>query len=185
MFESCHSDHFLSLMIRMIQPGALIIFSGLPGSGKSTLGAVLAWRLKGTYLRIDTIEQGLRDICQMARVQGEGYELAHLLAADNLRLGNTVIADSVNPWPLTRAAWNEVARESGAPFFGVEVVCSDKEEHRRQVEARGPSPTWREVLDRDYRPWEGERMVIETSGRDVEECLAELLSLLQDKGLRL
>lgn len=39
----------------------LIIFSGLPGSGKSTIARALAQRLGAVYLRIDTIEQAIRD----------------------------------------------------------------------------------------------------------------------------
>lgn len=39
----------------------LIIFSGLPGCGKSTIARALAKRLGAVYLRIDTIEQAIRD----------------------------------------------------------------------------------------------------------------------------
>ncbi|MFP5386577.1 MAG: AAA family ATPase [Bacteriovoracia bacterium] len=45
-----------------MKKGTLIIFSGLPGSGKSTLASLLATHLKATYLRIDTLEQGLKDV---------------------------------------------------------------------------------------------------------------------------
>lgn len=37
----------------------LYIFSGLPGSGKSSLSKLVARELHAIYLRIDTIEQGL------------------------------------------------------------------------------------------------------------------------------
>ena len=37
----------------------LIIFSGLPGSGKSTIAQALAKQLNALYLRIDTIEQAI------------------------------------------------------------------------------------------------------------------------------
>jgi hypothetical protein len=33
-------------------------------------------------------------------VEGVGYEIGQAVAADNLALGRTVIADCVNPWPL-------------------------------------------------------------------------------------
>ena len=33
-------------------------------------------------------------------------------------------------------------------------------------------PTWPEVVERDYRPWDGERLVIDTAGADVDECVA-------------
>ena len=39
----------------------LIIFSGLPGSGKSTIARALAQQLGAVYLRIDTIEQAIRE----------------------------------------------------------------------------------------------------------------------------
>nr|WP_246751941.1 AAA family ATPase [Bradyrhizobium diazoefficiens] len=39
---------------------ALIVFGGLPGTGKTTVARELTQRLAATYLRIDTIEQTLR-----------------------------------------------------------------------------------------------------------------------------
>lgn len=71
----------------------LYIFSGLPGSGKSTLSQLVASELDAVYLRVDTIEQALREICSID-VRGEGHSLAHRIASDNLRLGLNVVADS-------------------------------------------------------------------------------------------
>ena len=78
----------------------LIVLSGLPGTGKTTIARALARELSAVNLRIDSIEQALR--CEGLRVEGEGYDVAYAVAEDNLRLGRTVIADCVNPWPLTR-----------------------------------------------------------------------------------
>jgi predicted kinase len=81
----------------------LYIFGGLPASGKTTLSRHLARELRAVHLRIDSIEQALRDVA--GRFNGpEGYVVAQRLAADNLRLGLSVVADSVNPLPITRAA---------------------------------------------------------------------------------
>ena len=44
----------------------LFIFSGLPATGKSTLAQGLSKYIKGIYLRIDTIEQGIRDLCDFS-----------------------------------------------------------------------------------------------------------------------
>lgn len=164
----------------------LYIFSGLPASGKTTLAEMLARRLAAAYLRIDTVEQGLRDLCALD-VQGEGYRLAYRVAADNLRLGVSVVADSCNPIELTRREWEQVAGEAGAAYVNIEVVCSDPSEHRHRVETRGSPvpglrlPTWRDVETREYSPWSAGRIVIDTAGRTEERCLDELLSRLEQR----
>jgi predicted kinase len=159
----------------------LYIFAGLPGSGKTTVSQALARCLGALHLRIDTIEQALRDLCSV-EVQSEGYRLAYRLALDNLRLGTSVVADSCNPIGLTRREWEEVAATAGVPHVNIEVVCSDAREHRERVESRrstGPDlelPTWEEVTNREYDPWTADRVIVDTSNRSEEECLAELLA---------
>ena len=158
----------------------LYIFSGLPGSGKSALSQQLAARLGAAYVRVDTIEQALRQECSID-VQAEGYRLAYRIAADNLWLGVSVVADSCNPIELTRREWERVAGEAGARYVNVQVVCSDAREHRRRVESRSSTvpgmtlPTWQEVTGRTYDDWTVERVVVDTSGRSEPECLDDLL----------
>ncbi len=162
----------------------LFIFSGLPGSGKSTLAQELARKINATFIRIDTIEQGLRDVCNYDVLGGEGYELSHLVASDNLKLGNNVIADSVNPWGLTRKAWNEVATSTRANFVNIEVICSDQNEHKQRIESRSigvknlKPPTWEEVLNRDYHNWADQRILIDTAGKAVPDSTNELMGKL-------
>jgi predicted kinase len=156
----------------------LIILSGLPGAGKTTLARALARATGATHVRIDSIEQAMRDAGW--RVEGEGYRVAQAVAEDNLRLGRTVIADCVNPWTLTRDEWRAVADRAGVPALEVEIVCSDREEHQRRVEARAPDipghalPSWDEVLRRDYQPWNRARVVIDTAAMDIEAAVKEI-----------
>jgi predicted kinase len=82
---------------------ALIVFGGLPGTGKTTISRELTVRLAATYLRIDAIEQTLRDAGLIVGVAG--YAVANALAAENLKLGRIVIADCVNPVLASRVAW--------------------------------------------------------------------------------
>lgn len=158
----------------------LYAFSGLPGTGKTTLAQLLASRVKAVYLRIDTIEQALRDLCRTA-VEGEGYGLAYRVAADNLRLGVSVVADSCNPIELTRGKWETLARDAHAGCVNIEVICSDAQERRRRVETRKPGMTglvpltWEAVLRREYHPWTKERIIIDTTGKTENESFKELL----------
>lgn len=160
----------------------LFIFSGLPGSGKTTIAKELSKATEAVYLRIDTIEQAIRDLCEF-NVEGEGYRLSYRVASDNLKLGNNVIADSCNPIELTRQEWNDIAVNSGANFVNIEVICSDKSEHKRRVETRTSDvtnlklPTWNQVQNREYHPWNSERITIDTAG-NVSDVFNQLLELL-------
>jgi predicted kinase len=111
----------------------LIIFSGPPAAGKSTIARRLAPRLRAVWLCIDTLETPIMaaygdDIADV------GYRAAYGVAEDNLRLGHIVIADCVNDITITRDAWRAVAERAGTPAFDLEVLCSDQDEHRRRVE---------------------------------------------------
>ncbi len=56
---------------------ALIVFGGLPGTGKTTVSRELTRRLEATYLRIDVIEQTLRAAGQT--VDEIGYVVVNAL----------------------------------------------------------------------------------------------------------
>jgi predicted kinase len=160
----------------------LIVMSGLPGVGKTAVSRELAQAVGAMHLRIDSIEQALR--AGGIRVEGEGYAVAYAVAADNLALGRTVVADCVNPWPLTRAAWRAVAERAGVRAIEVELVCSDETEHRRRIESRVADieghelPTWKDVVERDYRPWDTPRLVIDTAGLRVAGAVRVITDVL-------
>ena len=160
----------------------LIVLSGLPGVGKTTIARELARSLPAVHLRIDSIEQALRQAGVI--VEGEGYAVAHAVAADNLRAGRTVVGDCVNPWPLTRDEWRALAEQVGVPVVEIEVVCSDQAEHRRRVESRAADiaghrvPTWQDVVERDYRAWDRPRVVVDTARQTVPESVRAIVSAL-------
>lgn len=162
----------------------LVILSGLPGTGKTTLAREAATTIGAIHLRIDSIEQALRNIGR--EIEADGYVAAYAIAEDNLRLGHTVVADCVNPWPVTRAAWRSVAGRAGVRAIEIEVVCSDIVEHRRRIESRTADvlghrvPTWAEVLAHDYRGWDSDRIVIDTARTNAAESLQVIVSALRE-----
>ena len=162
----------------------LIIFGGLSATGKTTISSRLATELEAVHVRVDTIEQALRDE-GLNEPHAEGYAIAYRITADNLSLGSTVVADSVNPIGLTRDAWRSVGEVAGVPVIEIEITCSDQEEHQRRTETRIGTikgliqPTWEEVLARVYEPWVEAQVVIDTASESPDQSVEKTLSLIQ------
>ena len=165
----------------------LFIFSGLPGTGKTTIAARLARKLPAFHLRIDSLETALvraNLVKEPADLGPAGYEAAYAVAHDNLKIGLPVVADSVNPLRMTRNAWRDVALRLGSPYLEIEVICPDTAEHRRRVENRVSDieslwlPTWQQVQDREYEPWDRDTLVVDTSVLEVDETVDLILKRL-------
>lgn len=152
----------------------LIIFGGLPGVGKSTIAKKLCQKLQAVYLRIDSIEQAIKNAKQynangLDKVIAEGYMTAYAIAKDNLELGLNVVADSVNPIEQTRQDYRDIALKMNKPYLEVALICSVVSQHKKRVETRKSSiaelklPSWQDVLAKDYENWQTADLTIDTA----------------------
>lgn len=156
----------------------LIVLGGLPGTGKTSIARAFCRATSAVHVRIDSIEQAIRESgVTVISLNDAGYRAGYAVAEDNLRIGHVVIADSVNPVPITRAAWLDVAKRVNTRAIEVEIQCSNPVEHRRRIEARvreGVGPIWQQVIEREYRRWPGAAHAFDTARLSVDQVVADL-----------
>ena len=176
----------------------LTVVGGLPAVGKTAVcRKILRLRAESqagppTWLRIDSIEQALRDTGEMlpGMPAGAGYYVAAAVARDVLTSGGDVLVECVNPLSLTRRLWEETASALGCRFLAVEIVCSDKAEHRRRVQQRVSDieglelPDWRAVERRDYAPWPEADLHLDTARLTATEAARAIVGLRPADGTR-
>ena len=162
----------------------LVLMSGLPGSGKSTLSRLLSERTGAKHLRIDEFEQNLRNTHGPDFDVGTlGYQQGYTLAADHLMAGHDVVADAVNAVEQARQCWRNVAKTAGADIVEIEILCSDADEVRSRLRTRdtgipGLAPVTPDAMT--TRRWEqntANPARLDTSGRSADACLEDLLRL--------
>jgi len=161
----------------------LVVFSGLPGSGKSTLSKMYADKNNAVWLSVDPIEGVLKlnGITDGQKLGVLSYNICKTIAEENLTLNNTVVIDAVNPIEEARAIWRNIAKHHSIDLKIIECVVNDEVIHQKRIESRVRSIpgyseiTWERVLERknEYTPWEDERLVVPTD-KSVEESFAEV-----------
>lgn len=94
----------------------LIVISGLPGTGKSTVAAAVADELDGVHLSVDLIEDALlgAGLPRSRQTGVAAYEAVRAAAEQNLAAGRTVVVDAVNDSEAARDTWRRVTVRCGA-----------------------------------------------------------------------
>ena len=96
------------------------------------------------------------------------------------------MADCCNLIELTRQEWEDVAVNNNCRFVNIEVVCSNKAEHKKRAEQRNAEvanmklPVWDDIENREYHEWHKSRIVINTAGKTIKQCQTELKEKVAD-----
>lgn len=166
----------------------LIVLSGLPGTGKSTLATGLSQALSTAVFSVDPIEAAMwRSGISKAQTGIAAYEIAATLANDHLKTGHSVIVDAVNPVEAPRAVWRKLAETHHVALILIECICTDPIVHRNRIVARVreiegmPEITWDRVLERqaEYEPWNEARLILDTSNTSPDQLLMDALTYLR------
>ena len=152
----------------------MIVFSGLPGTGKSMLAESIAKYLcipvfAKDWLEASLLRSGLAPTVLEKPLGFAGYDLLTTLSERQLMLGQSVILDSVASMETIRKTWRQLAKQFEANWLVIECFCSDEALHRARLQTRKRNiPGWHELTWSDvesmkqrYAVWEEERLILD------------------------
>ena len=169
--------------------GCVLWFTGLSASGKSTLAMQVEQRLfeEGYFTYVldgDNVRQGLSaDLAFSPEDRTENIRRIGEVAKLFAEAGAIVATAFISPYRRDRDRVRRLmSREED--FIEVHVSCPIEECERRDPKGlyrrarAGEIPDFTGI-DAPYEPPEAAELVVETQGREVEECVEEIVSFLR------
>lgn len=169
----------------------LILFSGLPGTGKSTLANRLARELQLPLLCIDDV---IGEVPEHAGIPFWDSRVAILLdvVETQLKVGLSVIVDSVF-MNMDRHHARELAHKYNARFLPIYVFVSDEDVWWERVTARYDEmndkdvATWERIQHQRerFRAWEADTALFIDSMNPVDQNFKSILHFVTDENVTL
>ena len=177
-----------------VRRGLVVFFTGLSGSGKSTIARALHDTLieRGdrtvTSLDGDVVRHHLSKGLGFSREDREtNIRRIGWVGAEISRHGGVAICSPIAPFDATRQEVRRMTRDAGGGFVLVHVATPLEECERRDrkglyARARaGEIPDFTGISSPYEAPADADA-VVDTTGRSVADCLAEVLAVLTAEG---
>lgn len=149
----------------------LILFAGLPGTGKSTLAEALGRSSNIPVFALDWLLGALKPLKVLTSENAAevGYTLIETLLKRQFMLNQSAILDSPAHTTQLRQRWCNIAQTYNAEIYNIETICSDVDVHRSYVEGRIRSiPGWHEItwahvekMRAAWESWSDDRLVVD------------------------
>ena len=174
--------------------GLVLFFTGLSGSGKSTVAqAVIDSLLEHgertvTSLDGDVVRRNLSAGLTFSRADREtNIRRIGWVAAEISRHGGVAVCSPIAPFDATRQDVRSLTDAAGGAFFLVHVATPLEECERRDRKGlyakarRGEIPDFTGISS-PYEVPDDADLRIDTTGRTIDECRDEVLSALAERG---
>jgi sulfate adenylyltransferase len=176
------------------QRGVVLFFTGLSGSGKSTVAQGVAEVLREEGERSITMLDG--DVVRRELSRGLGFSREDRdlnirrigwVAAEVARHGGVAIACPIAPYHAARAAARALTRTAGGDFILVHVatpleVCEKRDRKGLYAKARAGLIKGMTGVDDPYEAPTDAELTIDTSEGSVDEAVDEVLDFLVNGG---
>jgi sulfate adenylyltransferase len=174
--------------------GLVVFFTGLSGSGKSTIARGVADVLRETGDRTVTLLDG--DVVRRELSAGLGFSKADRdlnvrrigwVAAEVARHRGVALCCPIAPYAAARATARQMATAAGAGFVLVHVatplaVCEQRDRKGLYARARAGQLTGMTGIDDPYEEPTDADLVLDTTGLTVDDTVNMVLSYLTENG---
>ncbi len=162
---------------------ALVMLSGPPGAGKTTLAKALLGRLGAEDVESDGIRRRIaRRPTYSGAESAKVFAVAEKLVRSALAEGRHVVVDATNLRVAERQRFADAAAECGAAFVPVRVTAPEAVIRRRlAVPREGNSTAGEEVFEllRGREEWHAEAHVVVDTEHDVGPAVDAIVAWVE------
>lgn len=122
---------------------SIIYFSGMPGTGKSTLASFVGRRLRhAVVVRRNGVKEMLQDFQNTEFEERMIYRIVYKIAAEGLSEGYSIVIDGAGWERKTHDRFRRLAKKMNTRFLSVRLHCTLLTSHQRTAKRERKEYRW-------------------------------------------